>query len=162
MGRLYNLGERLKERLVSALGDPEEADKLAEGTVMYKDGYLTSAQILALNTTPIEAIPAPGSGKCLIVTGMYGTIDYNSATYNEGTGVLRLSYTDASGDIASQFTNAFLEASADATAYAEPVIECVPVANAALVFNTAADPTTGDSLIYYRIWYRIVPSLLSA
>ena len=51
------------------------------GTYQYATKTLTSAQILALGTTPITLIAAPGSGKVIIANKVYCRLNYNTVTY---------------------------------------------------------------------------------
>lgn len=167
------LSEKTKRQLEVGLASPEAKDDLVAhidsvaidqldaDVLRYRDVTLTSAQILALNATPITVLPAPGAGLANIVLGIYGTLDYASATYSASTDTLDFKYTDGSGDLVAQLTNAFLESAADGRAYAEAQAECVPVVNAPVVAHVGnANPTTGDSNIKLRIYYRQVPALL--
>jgi len=66
---------------------------------------LSSANILALNATPITLVPAPGSGKCTFVNRIAMKMVTTATGYANG-GALEFRYTNASGtkvtaDIAS-------------------------------------------------------------
>lgn len=55
---------------------------------------LTSAQILLLNTNPIEIVPAPGAGKVIEVISAFGAITFGTTSYTSNiTLVLRNSTT---------------------------------------------------------------------
>ena len=65
---------------------------------------LTTAQVLDLFNTPIEIIPAPGTGLIVRVISAGVAIDYNTATYAAG-GTVSLVYTsDPTIDIATAST----------------------------------------------------------
>ena len=156
-----NLTSAVRQAVLSALGQPELANVIVEGTLLHKDVTIPTADVLTLYTTAYELIPAPGAGNCILVEGVYATIDYASATYSAGSNTLDVRYTNSSGDLVAQLTNAFLTSSADGRAQADMQAETVPVVNAAVVAHVpSANPTTGDSDIKVRVYYRIVPSLL--
>lgn len=121
----------------------------------FKDVTLTTAQLLALFTTPVSVLPAPGAGYANIVTAVYGSISYNSATYSGANNIV-LKYTDASGVTVATFTAAFLNSSASA-GYLAIGASGVAAANAAIVASMGtANPTVGDSALKLRIYYRKV------
>jgi hypothetical protein len=76
---------------VAVSGHPQVVGLVQSATVS-----LTSAQILALTTTPIQIIPAPGAGKMILMQGGYyestfGTTPYTgdvAAYYGSGTATL--------------------------------------------------------------------------
>lgn len=116
---------------------------------------LTTAEILALNTTEVELIAAPGASKFIAVDKCEATIDYNSATYAAGGNVV-LAYTDVSGTVAATLTEAFVESSADAAIVNCEISPVVPTLNAPLVAAAlVSDPTTGDSDIVIKLTYHI-------
>lgn len=144
------------QKHLSQIGDPELRDKVANSLDSYIDVKLTAAQLDALNATPVTLIAAPGSGKFIHVSKVVGFLDYNSAAYAGSSETLAIRYTDGSGDIICQFTEAtFIEATADA--YEAPdMIQVFPVVNSPVVAHATADFTSGNSPIYLRIWYNVV------
>jgi hypothetical protein len=79
---------------------------------------LTQGQIQALNTTPIEIIPAPGSGKFIQVIGATAYIDHNGTTY--GTAAqLSLVYSTA-GNTIRQSAASFIDNTADTFCELQP------------------------------------------
>lgn len=140
----------------------------------YQDTAVSSAQILALNGTPITLVSAPGANKTIIVNKVVFFLDYNSAAY---AGIaagedLAVRYTNGSGDIVSAVeATGFLDQTSDqyrvglqASAAGTADSEVTPVVNAGVVLHmTTGNITTGDSPMGVRVFYDIVDlSSLSA
>lgn len=144
------------QKVLSAFGDPGFVVKMGNSVDSYVDVKLTAAQLDALNATPLTIIAAPGSNKFISVSKVVGFLDYGSAAYAGSSETLAVRYTDGSGDIIASFTEAaFVEATADA--YEMPaLIQVHPVVNSPVVVHATADFTTGNSVIYLRVWYTIV------
>lgn len=126
---------------------------------------LSSAKILALNTTPITLIPAIGSSATstnlntvIIVEGITAKIYAGSVAYT-GANALEFRYTNASGvkitaDIANTFINSasnnYIHVAGIITAFTpvfnSPIVVCVPTAN----------PANGNGKIVLSIKYRII------
>lgn len=128
----------------------------------YADTTITTAQVLALNTTPITLVAAPGAGLVLVVKALYSSITYNSVAYVCNAAGLSARYTDGSGAVTAVLTQAFCQASASALQYVPAAVTALtPVANAPIVLAAgSANPTTGNSAIKVRVFYTTVPSPL--
>lgn len=114
---------------------------------------LTSAEILALRTTPIEIISAPGPNKYLELISASACLNYNTATYNAGADLLNL---EINGVALWAFSNAFVEATADtATQGAHQTYPLTALNTALNARMSSADPTTGDSTITIHVIYSI-------
>lgn len=137
-----------------------------------RDFTITSAQLLALNATPITIVPAPGANQCLIPTGMMLFYDYNSVAY-AGIAVgedLNVKYTNASGiGVLGVEATGFLDQTSDQWRWAFPIAQgatqplnsFTPVANAPLVLHMlTGEITTGNSPLYGRIWFRRIQMVL--
>lgn len=127
------------------------------------DAIITSAQLLALNATEQEIVAAPGAGEIVvpelvIVRKPAGTAYAGIATGED----LAVKYTDASGAAATSSieTTGFLDQTTAETRMVRGLTTTVePVANAALVLHLlSGEITTGDSDLYVRTYYRVVPS----
>lgn len=126
---------------------------------------VTSAQLLALNATPKELVPAPGAGKHLEFLG--AMIHKPAGTAYAGIAAgenMAIKYTNGSGaqvctDVES---DGFLDAATAQTRIARPIVtEYTPAANAALVLQLlSGEITTGTSDLYvttrYRVWADVV------
>jgi hypothetical protein len=144
------------------------AGTLDQGTVgLYKIIQVTSAEILALHATPKTLIAAPGAGKVIFPRSVLFFLDYNSAAYS---GIAAgedwtIRYTDASGaTVATLETTGFLDATADALRWLLPTTTAAitPVANSPIVLHqSTGEVTTGNSPVYVRIDYDILPSTLA-
>lgn len=136
---------------------------LDRGDLQIATVTVSSAEILALNTTPKTLVAAPGSGYALIPVAIYATMDYAAATYACNAAGLILKYTDGSGTApGAVLTQGFCQSAADAAQVVNvSTTAYTPTTNAALVLHAgAANPTTGDSAIKVRVFYRRVPYLL--
>lgn len=128
---------------------------------------ITSAQLLALNATPITLVPAPAAGNALIFEGAILMLDWNAAAY---AGIaagedLSIKYTGAAGlEVGQVEATGFLDAVADAFRYCRPHGAAsgdsgiTPVAAAPLVLHMlTGEIITGDSPLHVKTYYRVVP-----
>jgi len=117
---------------------------------------LTSAQILALNTTPITLVAAPGAGYYVSVSEALAYLTFNTTAYT-GTNAANITYTNGAGAAATgTLASSFLDSSSSAAVKAIAVA-VTPVANAPIVISVGtANPAAGDSTITVDIAYRIV------
>lgn len=133
--------------------------QLALGILQYTDTTLSTAQILLLNTTPISLVAAPGSGLVLLPVALYATLTYVAAAYSANAAGFTVRYTNGSGQTtAMTLTQGFIQSSANAIFHVVAgATAIIPVANAALVaYADSANPTTGDSAIKIRVFYRVL------
>lgn len=152
MGQLNQLAERFNFRMKGLFSDDFTKDLLRVG-ISYKDVKLTSTQMDTLNATPVELVAAPGSGKFLEVIAVLAYVVPVLTAFELGSGTVDMRYTNSSGGLAAQLTNAFVESAAAALfkAYGRDV---VITENAALVAYASADVSAGDGALYLRVFYR--------
>ena len=134
--------------------------KLRESTVQYAEVEISTAEILALFTTPKGLVVAPGAGKVLEFISLLLAYDYNTTVYTIGTATnLQVKYTDGAGEAVSttQAVTGLLDQATDQLRSLDKLEASVtPVANAALVLTLAvANPTLGDSPIHAKVAYRV-------
>lgn len=130
---------------------------------------ITSAQLLALNATPITLVAAPGANMALIFEGMTirkpAGVAYGGIAAGED---LAVKYTDASGAQVGQCeTTGFLDSAGNQIRYVRPhtaasgVSDITPVDNAALVLHLlVGEIITGDSPLQIQVFYRVVETNL--
>ena len=140
--------------------DAVTSPKLDEPTVQYAEVEISSAEILALFTTPKELVAAPGAGKLLEFISLLLAYDYNTTVYTIGTATdLQVKYTDATGAAVSttQGVTDFLDQATDQLRSLDKLeVSVTPVVNAALVLTLAvATVTLGDSPIHAKVAYRV-------
>lgn len=147
-----------KTTYAQAVVDDDEAEPVQTDVIT-----VTSAELLALNTTPKAIVAAPAAGYAIIPVDARLFLDYNSTAYDgiAGGEDLVLRYTDGSGGIAATIeATGFLDAAADAHRYAIFSGLIVPTAAAALVLHmTSGNIATGNSPLKLRVRYRTVPLL---
>ena len=139
---------------------------------MYTTKTITSAQVLALVATPITVLAAQGSGIAIIPTrvAIYKPAGTAYAAVAAGEDLV-LKYTNASGAQCSAVieTTGFLDQTTAQTRIAHPPShtgatagDYAPVANAAVVLHLlAGEVTTGDSPLYVRMWYDLIPTVFT-
>lgn len=120
---------------------------------------LSSAQILALHTTPIQLIAAPGAGKVIDVLGVTARTNFLTAAYGTNT---ELDITDATaGTILLKDTANVLGATSTKVFKVEPSIASnaalLVTANGAVNATVATgDPATGAGSVDIYITYKVI------
>lgn len=137
--------------------DLTEIATAADGAIKKAEVTLTSAQILALNTTPIDIVAAPGAGKAILPISGYAYVDFGTAAYATNTDI---DIVDATAPTVSLFTAAtVLAATADEYAYLRETAATAAIitANSALqVTEVTGDPVTGDGTCKVVVYYQEV------
>jgi hypothetical protein len=119
---------------------------------------LTAANIIAMGTTPVALIAAPGAGKCIIVDNITFKMT-TTATAFTGGGAVEFRYTDASGtkvtaDVAAAVITAGAGTSFTNVRGIEPSL--TGTANAAIVVrNATAAFAAGTGTAVLTIDYHI-------
>ena len=141
-------------------------DALAAGTVSNAEvtGELTSAQLLAMNATPIELISAPGAGKSIVVEEVELFLDFNTAAYAADAGEDLVIRYVTSGTAISTWDDAdpIVEGTGDERSLDKPDARLDlsdSTNNAVEAAILVGEWATGDSPIKYRIKYRVVTEL---
>lgn len=131
---------------------------LDASTVVESTITLSSAQMLALNGTPIDVIPSPGVNKAIDLISGVGFIDYNSAAYATNTH-FHLTFNTANDSITTN--NDLLLATTDL--YFKLAFVTKTGTTAQLLTNTSlkayvpgGNPTLGDSPLILKLAYRII------
>lgn len=149
-------------------------NKFEKGRTVVKK--ITSAQLLALNATPVTVIPAPGAN--LMIKIVSWSVRHGTGTAYSGIASgedLALKYTNGSGAIAATTieTTGFLDqttaqirlanALAGSGAAASTPADLTPVANAAIVIQLlSGEITTGDFDLQVFVEYDIIPTDFTA
>ena len=115
---------------------------------------ITSAEILASATTPIEVIPSAGLGKIVALTELFYFFDYGTATYVEtGTSLLSQNGNDVVALPIDYVANQFLKLPVELGNFANQTVLSL---NSAIQFESSSAPTTGDGDIYLYGTYKVL------
>lgn len=128
------------------------------------DKIVTTAQVLALNGTPIAVLPAVGSGIYPQFVGAYVFLDYNSAAYADDAGEDIVFQNLSGGSVVSQtLDGAEFDGTADALLWAGPNNDDASETNTLVAnggFEVAiagsTEWATGDSPLKIRLFYRLI------
>ena len=122
--------------------------------VYTKKVSLSSAQILLLNTTPIELVEAPGADKAIVVQDIIYDLDFITAAYTGNT-VLEVEYSGQSGSITTM--NSVLNSAADITRTSQGIGTYTMFKNNAIDLTVQnGDPSTGSGTMNIYITYKII------
>lgn len=120
---------------------------------------LSAAQIIAMGTTPVTLVAAPGAGKAIIVDNITFKM-VRTATAFTGGGDVEFRYTDASGaKVTADVAEALIDTAGAATAFANVrgiEASITPVANAPIVITNATEAfATGTGTAVITIDYHV-------
>jgi len=141
----------------------------AQSTIQFVDVTVSSAELLALFTTPKQIVAAPGANLAVVIEGVVASKAAGTAYDGVAAGEdLSISYTDASGlAVAGIEATGFLDQATAQMRYAgayraaSGISSITPVANAALMIHMlTGNIATGTSPLVLRVYYRVVPTVL--
>lgn len=113
---------------------------------------ITRAQLLALQTTNVQLLAAPGLTKYIKVLEVSGFLDYTAPAYTAAASLI-LSINAVQQ---SRFPNTFLQSAAD-TVFTANQFEGIVAANTALLLTTAgAVANAGGSSLEIKVRYQIL------
>ena len=129
------------------------------GTVQYATRTLTSAEILALATTPITLIAAPGAGKAIVPSKVYCRLNYNKFNYKNINLFIKLN--GANNDVAggSSIIGSSLTRITQLTSSNDNLntaSDLTLIENASLIAYLNLNPTVGNSTMDILIEYQIL------
>ena len=133
------------------------------GVIKSVDKIITTAQVKALNGTPITVLAAVGSGVYAEFLGAYVLLDYAAAAYDDGAGEdLVFQNLSAGAAVSHSLDGTVLDGTADALVWAGPKA-AEAAATTSLVANGGFEVTiesgewiTGDSPLKIRLYYRLI------
>lgn len=122
---------------------------------------LTSTQVLAIFTTAVTVVPAPGSGLALVPLNAFFNYHYGGTAYTDGGGNLAL-FGNGTGNYTSFATAGFWDQSASKvkaipSLTATSSIGLPAIESALTVQQTAANPTLGNGTVTVTVAYIVVP-----
>lgn len=151
-----NDSNSVKQKFVSAFGDANVARSEAHSICSYRDTVLSSAEIDALNATPIEIVPAPGAGKTLVMCNVVAWLNYGGTAWAGSSETMPIKYGTGGATVAT-ITEAYMEGTTDAYQMLQPsTVTSGNVENLAFYATANADFTTGNSPLSLRVYYRTV------
>lgn len=136
-----------------------DTDELPEQSIQYAEVEVTSAELLALNSTPKTLVPAPGAGKVLEFISAILILDYESAAYATNGDLTVQNETGTALSNTVLLAN-LLAATADKmvrlVALDTADTGVVLLENEAIQLGCATgDPVTGDSPLRVKVAYRV-------
>ena len=130
-----------------------------QGIINIAELAITSPQILALNTTPLDFIADPGAGKAIVLLDLYVRVLFGTTPYATQTSIRAI--TDTANVLQHQVTgvlassgNTILKANS-LPFFAAGSIQAVPNKKVTIDVPTA-DPTGGDGTIVVWAPYQII------
>jgi hypothetical protein len=125
-----------------------------------RDVTVLPADVLALDTTPVQLVPAPAAGMLIVVESVESLLDFGSTAYASAA-ALAARYAGAGSDIVEVAGSDFLTGSSDQrrlrVAYADA--PGLLAADAAVELHASGAISLGDSPIKLRVKYRTVAPL---
>ena len=128
-----------------------------DSQISYASLSLTSAQLLALNSSPISVIPGQ-TGQIIAVQWSCITLDYNSTTYVDSGTNTGLYYQNSSGPAIDNTLYNCLQAAASEVKYSSPALlhAQTGVIGQPVVLTGSSNLTTGNSPAKLTVAYTVI------
>lgn len=131
----------------------------------FRTVQIPTANVLTLHSVPVQLVPAPGAGLLIVPTLMIASMVYNSTTYVANAGGASLIYGPAGAGTSTGFTltQGFLQTASgtglevvNQSSSANYTPATTDVNQPLTLIAASADPTTGNSDLYVRVYFKIV------
>ncbi len=116
--------------------------------------HVSSAEILALNTSPVELLPAPGAGKAIDLVSLVVRQNFVTTQYDGGFMAIFPSLYFGVGNISDNISGTQLDFTS--SRITKMTMNGLMVENEPLYLGTSANPTNGDGTLDFYITYRII------
>ena len=126
------------------------------------DVTISAAQVLALGSTPITLIGAPGAGRYVELVRVEMFLDYNSAAYAGAAGKdISVEYSSGGTSLVSIECTGLMDQASDQRRCMNHSVSHNVVVNEAIVVKTLSGSlTAGNSPLKIRIDYRLIDVLI--
>lgn len=131
----------------------------AANPTKYAEVSLSSAEILALNDTPKELIPAPGAGKAIVPIQVIATFAFGTVAYETYPNTVIIQYGDPGMVDLISYVGLINETDDKVNLTAVTGIQngrALIENQSVTVFAFFENPTVGDGTLTFGIVYRIV------
>ena len=131
----------------------EEKFNEVDETIYVEEVALTAANLIAMYTTPVQLVAAPGAGKFLEVVSASVVFDYGTTQFTGGGAVVieeETSQTALTGTVAA----AVIQAAADSITKVIPVAATLVANKGIFISNATAVFAAGDGVARVKIAYR--------
>ena len=162
-GTAVSTGDAITAAKMNLKLETVETGNMDETLIKYAVVEISSAELLALFTTPKELVAAPGANKILEFISLLLAYDYLTTAYTIGAATdLQVKYTDGSGVAVSttQAVTGMIDQTSDQIRAMDKLEASVtPAVNAAIVLTLAgANPTLGVGTVHAKVAYRTIPT----
>jgi hypothetical protein len=127
---------------------------------LYVDVELTSAQILALNTTPVDLITQPVNGDSYIIEEIFLKYSFGTTGYVQSSSSIFLSADYYVGGVkgVSVTSTPIFDGSENFLNLSKGFNNNIPISAASVKLSSSVAITGGDGTIKIRTYYKVIPS----
>ena len=125
---------------------------------------LTAAQVLALNATPVQLLPAPGANLAIVLRAVLLELLFNTTAYTNGGGanIQFLANATVVSDVTQANFNGLITANAGSillvdSPFINTVLAKANLVNQPLNVNLTAALTAGNSPLQISTFFSVVP-----
>ena len=148
LGTQYDVATEENKTVQFTIGD---VNSLATQNYLETTITVTTAQLLALNGSPVTLLAAPGVNKYIKILLVTSFLDYNSAAYTASQPLI----ISSGGFNYATIPNTQINTNADKV-YSAAIAGNTLAANNAVFLSTDASPTNGNSPLKLKIRYQIL------